>query len=206
LFGPYSALTAGEGHVNPRYPKPEIKYNDFDADGGFSAAAVVSIPAPLAGRTPESMNTILQGTSQSQRIGYSVNTKSCAYRFTVKLGPTPVQCNGRFVLVWDKSPNGGVSATYSSIFAQDNYLAMQNPYTKDRYVILRNTAFSLSPNGDETLYFEGYVKINMITTYQSDGASEAFTGMLLSTCVSDQALVPNQPLIAGTWRVKFTDC
>lgn len=205
--GPYRALTQGMRHTNPVYPKPELKYYDVDEFG-------VTPPANTAQNitntgTTAVLNSMITGTGNQNFLGNQVAIKSVSYRVELDLPATPanqVPTSGRVVLVWDKQPNG-TAAPWSTIFQSANYLSYINTNFRDRFVILRNDQFSLSPNGDQTLFFERNVKINMLTTFVNAQAATGTpnTGALLICYIGDQGTAANQPTINGWFRVRFYD-
>lgn len=202
--GPYRVLTSGNSHTNPIYPKPECKIYDADHKGisppASAAASILNTGSVFC------LNQMITGTGVQQFTGNQVSMKSLAYRFEVDLGPTPLPTSGRVLVVWDKQPNG-TTASWTDIFASASYLAFGNVNSRERFVILRNDQFSLSPQGDQTLFFEKYVKLNMLTTFVNGQASAAvpLTGALLVAYIADQATTVNQPLIAGWFRVRYFD-
>lgn len=203
--GPYRVLTYSDRHTNPAYPKPEVKLTDTNAQGtAYAGNAPNTIQT---GGIVLFLNQLAQGVSNGQRIGSQVSIKSCAYRYELDLPALPanqVPTSGRVMLIWDKQPNGSLS-TYTNIFGVNNYLSFMTPGNADRFVVLRNQQFSLSPNGDQVLFFEGYCKINMRSTYSSDGSSNPQTGALLLVYIGDQGPAVNQPTINGCWRVRYMD-
>lgn len=213
--GPYRALTSSGRHTHPTYPRPEVKYFDQFQNGTYSNTT----GAPPATSITDSglvyvLNdlTVVNANAFGGVIGNQVSIKSCSYRFEVALpaamDSAPVPTSGRVVLVWDKQPNSQ-PASFNQIFDALNYLAFKNMAYRDRFVILRNQQFSLSPNGDETLFFEGYCPINMQSTYQiatsSTVNSVPYTGALLLAYISDQANSINQPTLTGVWRTRYID-
>lgn len=205
--GPYYSLGRNVGHVDPVYPPPEIKTVDNGADGAVPATPPVAVVIPSAGATVF-LNDIANGTGGNARVGISAVIRSCSYRFEVKLpavtAPDLVPCSGRVMLVWDRQPNGQASpAAFSDIFEDQTYLSFLNINNNQRFVILRNQQFSLSPNGNEILFFEGFCKINMKTTFLANQLPT--TGALLLVYICDQTNVASRPSISGSWRVRYVD-
>lgn len=204
--GPYRNLTYGDRHQNPVYPTPEVKYSDLGQDGnGFLTSPLVS-PITAAGSV-SCLNQINAGTGVNQRIGTQVTIRNVSYRFEVDLPTTvanQVPTSGRVILLWDKQSNGALPI-YLNIFNVANYLSFMNPSAAQRFTILRNQQFSLSPNGDQTLFFEGFCRINMKCTYNSSGGSIPNSGALLLVFIADQTAAINQPTLSGCWRVRYLD-
>lgn len=205
--GPYKTLTTGNRHTNPVYPKPELKLYDAD-HAGVSPPATPAAAITNAG-TVVCCNRMVTGTGVQQFTGNQVAVKSVAYRFEVDLPATSanqVMTSGRVMLVWDKQPNGNIAA-YTDIFSTASYLSFANVNTRERFVILRNDQISLSPNGQQTVFLERFVKVNMLTTFTNAQAAPAapITGALLLVYISDQGTPANQPTITGLVRVRYYD-
>lgn len=204
---PYGQLSQNVTHVNPRLPPPEIKTFDIAANGAIPVATPASISIPNTGAVIL-LNGMNSGSTSSTRVGLSCVIKNCSYRFEVDLPVDPadqVPTSGRVMLIWDRQPNQTL-ATYTDIFTVANYLSFAVNIGFSRFVVLRNQQFSLSPNGNQSLFFEGFAKINMKTTYGTATApSVPASGALYAVVISDQALADNQPLLSGCWRVRYVD-
>lgn len=205
--GPYRALTTGMRHTNPVYPKPELKFYDAD-EFGVNPPANTPQTVTNTGVTA-CLNQLVTGTGVQNFLGNQIAIKSLSYRVELDLPATPANqlpTSGRVVLIWDKQPNGTL-APWSTIFQSSNYLSYVNNNFRDRFVILRNDQFALSPNGDQTLFFERNVKINMLTTFANGQSSAGVpqTGALLVAYIADQATAANQPTINGWFRIRYYD-
>lgn len=208
LTGPYNLLSNSQitRHQNPVFPVPEVK--QLDLVFGTSA---VPIPIPAAGvffttaGPVYSLNQILQGTINNQRIGASVTILSVSFRLDFDINTTvPTTSSFRHVIVWDRQPNNYTTApiitdilttaTLTSFLAFDNL---------DRFVVLRNQLLTVSENGQETQFTEGFVKINMKSRYLNTASTEPNSGALLAFFISDQTT--NPPTVNGNYRVRFKD-
>lgn len=152
---------------------------------------------------------MVTGTGVQQFTGNQITIKSAAMRFEVDLPALPANqlpTSGRIMLIWDRQPNGTVPG-FTTIFSSASYLAFANVNTRERFVVLRNQQWSLSPNGNQTLFFEEFVPINMTTTFTNGQSSAGVpqTGALLFVYIGDQATAANQPTIAGIVRVRYYD-
>jgi len=206
--GPYRSLTSTVRHTNPTYPRPEIKTYDVQQTGVvFNGSPTPSQMFPTG--TVSSLTSIPQSLSGGGRVGLQIAVKSVAYRFEVDL-PTLVTAqlmtSGRVILFWDQQPNG-VSPGVADLLTFPSFLAFMNSSAVQRFTILRNTQFSLSPNGNQTLFFEGYVKINMLCTF-GPGTSTPFwpvSGGLFLLYIADNLITGSNPLISGCWRTRYMD-
>lgn len=210
--GPYSALIQGSRHTHPVYPRPEVRFVDETQVGNL--ADPVTPPALTAINNTgqvfcvNDLTNAAAGTS-SAFTGYKVMTKSASYKYQVRLATTtPTPTSGRVVLIWDKQPNAtGVAATWAQIFAGNFYLAFMNLQNVNRFTILRNDQFSLSPNGDQDLMFQGHIKINMESIYTTTNNVDVIpvTGALLIAFISDQSVAGQQPTLQGIIRTRYID-
>lgn len=199
--GPYRQLTNVSRHTNPIYPRPECKSIDLSQTGAIFAGTPSGTSVSSTGFI-NIINNISQGTNNQQRVGLSVATKSVAYRYEVDMqGTGPV--NGRTILLWDRQPNAA-PATIADVLNGSSYLSYMNLAAKDRFTVLRNDLWSLNPNGNTTVFFEGYVRVNMQTTYAGT-SSTPVSGALLLLCISDFGPVSNIPTVVGCWRIRYYD-
>lgn len=203
--GPYRTLTSGQRHSNPVYPRPECKIYDADQTGAPPSGTPSSTVISDLG-TVVCLNKLITGTGVTNFLGNQISIKSLSYRYELDLPATnAVPTSGRVLLIWDKQPNGATAA-YTDIFQLANYLSFANVNTRERFVILRNDQYSLSPNGDQTLFFERYVSINMLTTFVNGQATAGVpqSGALLLAFVGDQSST-GRPNITGYFRVRYYD-
>lgn len=203
--GPYRVLTSNQRHTNPVYPRPELKIFDCDQ------AATTPPPTPAVLTAIPStgivvcVNAVPSGTGVGGFTGNQVSIRSVGYRVELDLGTTPVPTSGRVLLIYDKQPNGTLAA-WTDIFTSAQYLAYGNPNTRERFVIIRNDQFSLSPQGDQTIFYERFAKINMTTTYASGSPGTVpQTGALLLAYISDQSTAANQPRLSANIRTRYYD-
>lgn len=203
--GPYGSLVQTTNHVNPLYPPPEAKYCDRGQNGAdFDPGTVAPSPIPNTG-TIFIINAIATGVGSQQRIGSQITMRNISYRFELDLPAVvanQVPTSGRVMLIWDRQPNSNAPA-FTDIFTDVSYLSFMQPGAAQRFVILRNQQFSLSPQGDQSLFFEGFCKINMKSTYAA--STNPNSGALLLVYIGDQGTAINQPTISGCWRTRFVD-
>lgn len=197
--GPYRALTYGSRHTNPVYPKPELKF--FDATSGLTNVpntGILSVP----------LNDPAQGTGGQQRLGQTVAVKSCTYRLDIRQAAAgALPSTVRAMLIWDKQPNGALPAV-ADVLQTVDFTSFLNMANRERFVVLRNDYVSLSPQGDQVVYIERFVKINMLTQYL-DGATptppayDIQTGMLFLLFISDQPTT--LPRLSFGARTRYMD-
>lgn len=191
--------------TNPVYPRPEVKSYDISLG---TLAAPVSITS--AG-TVTTLNAIPQGVGTNQRIGQQVATKSVYYQIVFNVGATPAPNAMRHMLLWDRQHNLGGGPSIADIFSATGTVPILtsplNLQNRERFVVLSDDRFTLSPNGDQIRYCAEFRKINQITTYHNDAALDLdpTTGALILVMISDEATAANQPTFYGTWRTRFID-
>lgn len=207
--GPYKQLTNTDRHTNPIYPKPELKSVDSMANGLAYDAANFNFYPITSGGAVVCLNEIGQGTALGQYIGNQVSIKSLSIRYSIILNQdTPAATSGRVIFLWDKQPEG-VEPAVLDVLTSANYLSYLNMNNRDRFVVLRNDEFSLSPEGDQTILVERHVKINMRATYPNPVTNPTTpqyprTGALLLLYIADQAAA-SEPAIRGLFRVRYYD-
>ncbi len=109
----------------------EMKFHDLDIDD-----AVVSATGTIAQVT---CNEIVQGVTESQRVGRKCVISSINWRFTVALPTTATAANTsdvtRVILYLDKQCNGA-TATVTNILETADYQSFNNLANKNRFQIL----------------------------------------------------------------------
>lgn len=198
--GPYRQLTNGSRHTNPVYPRPEAKLLDSTQSGSITLPPVPSPVSSTGGVVV--LNDITQSVAQNGRIGNQIAMKSCSYRYEVDFGGGTAPQNGRNILIWDKQFNSTLPAV-TDILSGGSYLSYLVYGNKDRFTILRNDIWSLNPNGNTTVFYEGHVRINMMTTFLDATGASIQTGALLLLSISDQTT--NLPQLSGIWRMRYFD-
>lgn len=190
----YTGLPRTVSTINPR---PEIKF--LDINPGSGAIPATGSVAPIF--------TPTQGAAANQVLGNTCNLKSVYARFTVTCGPgvddAQVPAAFRAMLIYDRQSNAG-NAAVSDVLATVDVSSFMNLNNRDRFVVLSNEYGTVNPNGQAEVYIEVYQPINMQAAFA--GTTIPTTGSVILLLISDQTVVANQPLINGSWRVKFVDC
>lgn len=187
-------------HTNPVYPRPEVKSIDIN---------IPSTPIDNAGTLATSLGSIIGGTNLSQRIGNQISVKSVYYQYVLNFGTGPVPNAVRHLLVWDRQPNS-ILPPVTSVLASfpagaDLLTSPMNLTNRDRFVVLVDERTTLSPNGDQIRICSGFRKINQRSTFATSAATLPSTGLFVSYFVSDETVLANEPLVYGTWRLRYID-
>lgn len=202
--GPYALLgNGGARHQNPRYPAPESKIDDI-------LPGSIAIPTTGSFATTGALNAIAQGVTNATRIGSKILIKSLAYRLDYDINaaatiPTAI----RTIIFWDRQPNtygtaGGSALAVTDLLSTASYLSFNNPANSDRFVVLRNENIALAPNGPQSAFLEGFVKINMNSLFLNTVTNEPTTGALGCLFISDAAA--NTPTVVSSFRTRYSDC
>lgn len=188
--------------TNPVYPRPEIKYLTV----AYTSTALVQ-----AGNTTGLNANIVQGTAAGNRVGQQIAQKSVYWQYILTLGTTPTPACCRIMLVWDKQSNGNAAAGITDVLevvagtppVPLPIYAPMNMANRDRFVVLSDERYDLSPNGQQIRIIDGFRSINQRVTYpMAGGAAAPDTGALILLTMSD---VDSDMKIAGTWRLKWID-
>jgi len=162
--------------------KKELKFLDRDQrvdDEGAVGAGSFSVCSPTG--TIHFINGIGQGTGESDRIGRECWIKSVQLRFNVQLGvktsgaTTELVGNHLRVIVYsDKSQNGSANLV-TDVLETANYSSLTSMKNSSRIWIHHDKLLSLSSNGDRSLSYTGYMKMNKKAVY---GGSDAAIGSM----------------------------
>lgn len=194
--GPYAVMAFGNRHTHPVYPRPELKFVDY-----FDPFPIPLGPAFIG---PVCWNALTQGLGGSGRIGRSVSIKSFAYNLSIALFPTaqgPI--NVRVMFIWDKQANG-VAPSATDILTTATITSFLNLANKERFTVLRNHFYSLSPNGTSIVNVSGFVRINMQSQY-NDSNDIPRTGAIWGLYVTDSDDVDNDPFVYLYGRCRYYD-
>lgn len=196
--------TLTDTRCDPIYPRPETKYLDTPLGQLPPATPGTPYAVPLAGSI-WLINALGQNVTGFSRVGQQVATKSIFYQYFVRIGEVTVPCVCRVLLFWDRTPNA-VNPAVADVLSNpgNGVVSPLNLANRDRFVILADERLTLSPNGDTSKSVEGYRRINQLSTY-ADGQAAPRTGGLFVLLISDENLTNYEPLIVGTWRVRFAD-
>jgi len=152
----------------PRMParEGELKFSDtvYTQDATSTSTLVL-------------LNGMVRGTDASaNRIGRNIKLKSIQWRIATGSETSIGQCAVlRYLLVWDKDPNGTLPAVTDILVTQD-LESLTNLANKDRFVVIHSDFKLLPENGAPALVstanqirtlFEGYKNLNHRTTFNA---------------------------------------
>lgn len=202
ITGPYGLLgNGGTKHVGYRNVPAESKIDD-----NITASIPITTAGVFATGVSAAINQFAQGVANNQRIGSKVVTRSIAYRFDFDINSAataPVAI--RAIMLWDRQPNAYSTAlAVTDVLASPSYLAYNNPANSERFVVLRNHNIALAPNGPQTAFIEGFVKLNMNSFYLNTVSDNPTSGAVICLFIGDAAA--NTPTVVASFRTRFIDC
>lgn len=156
--------------------KKELKFLDrdqrVDDDGvvGTGSFANVSPSGKI-----HFINGIGQGTGESDRIGRECWIKSVQLRFNIQLGiPNPASSlvgNHIRVIVYSDKAQNGTANLVTDVLETANYSSLTSMKNASRIWIHHDKLLSLSSNGDRSLSYTAYMKMNKKAVYGGSDAS-----------------------------------
>jgi len=173
----------------------EMKYVDTNIG---TAVAVSSTP------TITCLNLLAQGNNASNRIGNQVRIMRIECRVVSVVGDaTQVM---RFVLVWDKQPNGALALEADLFSVAGQPISLRNNDKIKRFDFLYDKQFSLDTNDSVKVLLDVNTRVNRISYYNGTTGliSNITTGALLLYQISDSGAVPH-PTQGVALRVYFLD-
>lgn len=119
-------------------PTGELKFADFSVN---DAAIATGGTVQFGG----SLNQIVQGTGESERIGRKFTVKGIHWRYQFRFAENAVGASEtvRLILYLDKQCNGA-TATVTDILALNDYQSFNNLANKDRFRILADRTHTLA--------------------------------------------------------------
>lgn len=180
---------------------PELKYID----------SLVSTSV-AAGSSSFSLGTLLNGLTRgddiSNREGREVMLRSMTIRWTFSLSASTIRgCNGRFIVVYDRQANGGLSVV--DVLQNDSFFSMMNINNSDRFIILADVITDpISTTGDFTVSGKLFRKLNLTAKFNSNDTgtiSDFISGSIYLFVSQDGSAVTTAPLFACRTRVRFDE-
>lgn len=170
------------------------------------------------GTTLELLNGTTRGSdADGNRIGRNITLKSVEWRLSITSEANNASAGPiRFLLVWDKDPNGTIPANADIIVATST-TSLQNMGNQSRFVILRDYLISTGAGvvggaaasaGSQCIPLKGYVKLNHKVTYNTGTAgtiADIQHGALYALLLSDLAAGASDWDATGNFRVRYTD-
>ncbi len=189
----------------------ELKFHDLDIDD-----VAIAINGTIA---EDSVLTIAQGTTESERIGRKLTVKKIGWHFEIKfLGATAIAASSdvvRVMLYLDKQTNG-VAATAVGILESDNYQSFNNLSNKSRFLILMDRFYSLKSHsgsgngttdkfGEDVITDSFYKECNIPIEYDNSATTGAITTMRSNNIGVLLLSRDGGSLFASKMRIRYSD-
>ena len=148
------------------------------------------------------LNGVATGTDYNTRIGREVTMTSYYNRLFIS-DITNVQLV-RCMLVYDKQPIGALPAI-TDILQYNNANSPNNLNNRDRFVVVSDKVYTISPQGTEIRFAKKYKKLRTVTTYNNTGAgiADIATGALYFVAFAFNNVATTT--LSGYSRVRFVD-
>ncbi len=190
----------------------ELKFHDLDIN-----SASVAIDGTIV---EDSVLTIAQGTTESQRIGRKVIVKAINWRWNLLLSVATSSANVdetiRLILYQDKQTNGA-TATVTDILETDNYQSFNQLANKSRFRTLMDRLYTLNATvgagdgttntfGQWTLNDSVFLNVHIPIEYDNSATTGAISTMR-SNNVGVLILAKDGSLVVmdGKMRIRFAD-
>lgn len=148
---------------------------------------------------PTLLNSVPQGTGQSQRIGDEVTNKSVQIRLDILRGA--VDSFLRVILFWALD---GSTATPSDILETQSYQSPLNKNQGKSFWVKFDKTYALAAGQSQAQVDEIWRQLKCKTEYEA-GSIVINQNSLYLAFISDQATTANQPQVSFTSRVVYLD-
>lgn len=148
------------------------------------------------------LNGVATGTDYNTRIGREITMTSYYHRMFIT-DATNVQ-QVRCMLVYDKQPAGALPAI-TDILQYSDANSPNNLNNRDRFVVVSDKVYTISPQGTEIKFVKKYKKLRTITTYNNtgNGITDIATGALYFVAFAFNNVTTTT--LSGYSRVRFID-
>lgn len=216
-----SAPTKSTFVVKAKKTKKNTKY--FDAPSkSLPQVKNLDWTINMVGGTGGSMANLvsmLQGTSNSTRIGQKIQiisieydvSVSCATASLATVATYPTNSNQlKFSIVYDKQPNG-TAATYGQIFqatGQPAAYEFRNIDNIDRFDVLSTDVAVLNSNGQNSVRLHRYIPCSKEVRYNGGNVgnvTDVMTGNLQIAIADENGTGLVQTEVYGKLRVRYID-
>ncbi len=194
-------------------PTAELKFHDLDVDD-----VAIAINGTIA---EDSVLTIAQGNTESQRIGRKLTVMMIGWKFEIKfLGATAIAATSdvvRVMLYLDRQTNGA-TATVTGILESDNYQSFNNLANKNRFLILMDRLYSLKSFsgsgqgtaatlafGEDVISDSFYKKCNIPIEYDNSATDGTISTMRSNNIGVLLLSRDGGSLFASKMRIRYSD-
>lgn len=154
----------------------EVKFFDVDISDSAALPVVTAVAGaePAAGFTGlTEINCVAQGATSYNRIGSKIQVKSIQLKVGYRLiGSAPVSTLVRFLVVYDRQPNGAFPAIgdilSDNISTAPSFHSGINMANKDRFIIIRDQYRPLCVAGGNVAVVSEFIKLRQDTQFKSN--------------------------------------
>lgn len=193
------------GRVVSRRLDSEQEVKRLDLTGNLAGG----VPSTWAGLL---LNLTSLGTDSFNRLGIVIRAKHLALHFRLTQNPAAVTANNttlvRCILLLDTMPMGAApvfAGTTSAPMDQNNLESLRNRLQTQRYVILKDRHYRLTPGSQTALLLNWNVRLRFRTHYMANGGTYADMAQnaLYFLTISNEGT--NTPVLNYASRFRFTD-
>jgi len=212
---------AGIQRLYGRPSTQEIKF--FDCAVANPAVGGFGLPlhsTPPTGAEPgvaftgiTEVNCVAQGATSYNRIGTKIVIKSIKFDSTFTLrGTAPTQAVVRWMLVYDRQPNGAFPA-FSSLLSE-NISTVPSMYSginmanRSRFLVLRDQTYALDAEQRQIVHASAYIRTGLESQFTSNTATigDITTGALYLVAFADSnAAATYVAMTQSRFRIRYFD-
>lgn len=155
----------------------------------MTSAAVGSEPNVFAGITE--INLVRQGNTFYQRSGNKIHMRSVSVMFTPYVATTNGVINMRWMIVYDKQPNGAFPALTDVLATNDagtvTFQSGVNMANRSRFLVIRDRIETFNSALTTSVAIKDFARLNLDTEFKGNGGTigDISTGSLLFLCFVD---------------------
>lgn len=139
----------------------------------MTSAVAGAEPAVFTGMTE--VNLVRQGPTFYQRIGNKIHMRSLSITFTPAVATSNGVINLRYMVVYDKQPNGAFPALTDVLQINDAgnvvFHSSMNITNRSRFSILRDKLMTFSTIERSSAIVKDYIKLNHDTEFKANGGT-----------------------------------
>jgi len=171
---------AARAPYRPRMGSTAPEINSLDTDI-LPVADVFNMTSAVAGAEPAvftgitEVNLVRQGPTFYQRIGNKIHMRSLSITFTPAVATSNGVINLRYMVVYDKQPNGAFPALTDVLQINDTgnvvFHSSMNIANRSRFSILRDKFMTFSTIERSSAIVKDYIKLYHDTEFKANGGT-----------------------------------
>lgn len=189
------SLSHTHSHGHPSHPKGELKWFDTVPSGTINLTSAVIIP----------LDSIAEGTGQSQRIGVQIQPHSSYTNIINRINPeTSVDCMSRALLFTWKSIDVPIPAQI--LTDPSNIQSPLNIDYSKSFWVHWDKKFPIGLGQSVITEFQEYQALHKRTTYAADNTNQTTMNGTYMLLMSDQTSSASEPILTLYHRLRYQDC